>query len=193
LGLSPDELEGETVLEATLAREQERAERLEAQRLRAQQVDLLRRRPLHWTRKDDVYALPVPEGSLVLVPHEGGHAVVHVPREGNARRIAQAPSIEYALGSAEDWVREKGLDWLSQADAPWRSRPASPKQVETMRMMRIPVTPAMTCGQASDALTLAFAAKAARRWKTEQGANAADDKKVAGANDVDDEEMEVTE
>lgn len=41
-------------------------------------------------------------------------------------------------------------------DAPWRSAPASPKQIETMSRMRIPFDPDITKGQASDLLDARF-------------------------------------
>lgn len=77
-----------------------------------------------------------------------------------ARGIATA---QEALRVAEDYVRSaRGsvLGLKSQA-APWRTRPASPKQIAALERWRIKVKPGLTAGEASDTLdTLISRAKA---------------------------------
>lgn len=52
---------------------------------------------------------------------------------------------------------EKGNIQLVDRSAPWRSAPASEKQLTLLRKMRIPIAPGLTKGVASDLLAVAFA------------------------------------
>lgn len=60
-----------------------------------------------------------------------------------------------AFVSRERWSVMK----LKAKDAPWKSRPATPKQIAYLERLRIPIRPGMTMGQASDAIDLVNARK----------------------------------
>lgn len=58
--------------------------------------------------------------------------------------------LSYAMGTAEDWARSQTAHeaWIRK-DAFWRSKPATRKQIETLKRFGISITPSMTCGDAS--------------------------------------------
>lgn len=65
-----------------------------------------------------------------------------------------------AAGLAESFILQerRSVTKLKDKDAPWRSRPASPKQLGLLKRLRVPNIPAnCTMGQASDLIDLANA------------------------------------
>jgi len=65
--------------------------------------------------------------------------------------LADVP-MEMAQGVAEDFVRRHGASGLTRAEAPWRKRPPTPKQLAAAKKWRLPVDPAWTAGELSEAL-----------------------------------------
>lgn len=91
--------------------------------------------------------------SLTLRPHGGGP-----PRQ---RTIGEGlPSSDAAAKIAEAFVLQERRSTMKLMDreAPWRTRPASSKQLALLRTLRVPVANGkhpMTAGEASDLITLA--------------------------------------
>ena len=100
---------------------------------------------------------------------------VQMPRDPNHRWPSAAPAsvrqrtlitdlatpIE-ALKLAESFVEQERRSVLKLKDraAPWRARPASPKQIDYLRKLRVPFDPnALTMGKASDLIDMANARK----------------------------------
>ena len=71
-------------------------------------------------------------------------------------RVSRLP-LDYAQGAAEDYVRRTGAQALVDPHAAWRTRPASERQLQALRRFRVPVTPDLTAGEASDHLARAIA------------------------------------
>ena len=72
--------------------------------------------------------------------------------------------LDYAQGRAEDLARSRDAGALVSPDAPWRQRPASPKQRAVLTQRRISFDAAtLTAGAASDLMTATFAARNLRR------------------------------
>jgi hypothetical protein len=70
---------------------------------------------------------------------------------------SRALPIDYALGVAEDWARKQAINssWANK-DAAWRSQPATPKQVTTLKKMGIHFNYDISKGQASQLLDSKF-------------------------------------
>jgi ATP-dependent helicase IRC3 len=161
-GLQTSELaKGRSVLEAI--EEQERQQELQqqksaAQRLleanryvQTQEIDLFRRSQLHWIEVDRTcYTLPSGDGLIVLKERDGLWNVTLKTRDGKQEILADRLSLPYAQGAAESRARKTAYQKLSDPNAPWRIRPASEKQIATMRKMRIRFHPRLTSGEASD-------------------------------------------
>jgi ATP-dependent helicase IRC3 len=62
-----------------------------------------------------------------------------------------------ALRAAEAWVGSdrRTIARLRSREAPWRSRPASPGQLGVLRKLRVPFSPSINSGQASDMIDMA--------------------------------------
>lgn len=89
--------------------------------------------------------------SCTLRPRE---AKEHATRQ---RTIAsQIPTVKEALTCAEAFVAgERGSTVkLKDREAPWRSRPASPKQKALLTRWRVPFSPTITAGDASDRIDI---------------------------------------
>lgn len=106
----------------------------------------------------DRYAPTVELGIAVRGPHAGSWvAAVRTPDASNpstshTRVLCVSDDMEHAQGVAEDFCRANGERHLVRADAPWRSRRPTPKQLAAARRWRFPVDPAWNAGQLSDAL-----------------------------------------
>ncbi len=122
-------------------------------------VELFRRRPMAWVAAGRTWLVASGDGQIVLVPTAGGWDVVDRPRNAQPSTLARGLSLEWAQGFAEDVIRQRGAVWLARADAPWRAKVATGKQLDALARMRIPHPPAITAGEASDLIS----AKVARR------------------------------
>lgn len=151
---------GASVAEAAAERtvEDERQRRQGA--VVARTVDLFSRRTLHWLPIDGGFTLSLgQEGWLVLTPEaeqDGTHwrATVVAP-DGARLLLASGLSLAYAQGAAEDFVRDLGVQVLSDPQAAWRRRPASDKQRWLLRKLRLPSQDDLTAGEASDLIAQA--------------------------------------
>jgi hypothetical protein len=125
----------------------------------AQAVDLFRRRRLAWVVVDAMH----------FVLSLGSEGSVHVRRDGAVWRaevrrpdrtatvLVETSDMTYATGAAEDLARQEGARVLLDNGARWRSQPATPKQLDTLRRWRLPVPPGLTKGDASDAISARYA------------------------------------
>ncbi len=129
--------------------------------LDAREVNLFRRRPMAWVLAVGRWILPTGAGTVSLEPAGGTWDVIERPRNQPALLVAGGLSLKWAQGVGEDLVRSRGAASLARADAPWRQRPASAKQLDTLKKMRIPHRPEMTAGEASDLISARIARRAA--------------------------------
>lgn len=117
---------------------------------------------LRWLSLDDGVQLLVggDAGNLYLVPTDGGYLVVAM-RERTLTELAPRPlDLSFAQGVAEDHLRGQRGQRLAQADAQWRQRPASERQLEELHRHGVATHPEMTKGEASDALSIFYARQA---------------------------------
>jgi ATP-dependent helicase IRC3 len=110
----------------------------------------------HWACGDGLYVLAGGDGQVAVRQTSDGWEVWHVQRDSE-RLVASGLDLEYAQGTAEDLVRRLGSA-LARKEAGWRQRPVSDRTEELLEKLGLPVPP--TQGEASDLLSLTFAARA---------------------------------
>lgn len=99
----------------------------------------------------------MPEGGPYLNArrHPGAH--VPIPQVRQRTIGADVPAASQALQLAEAFVLQerRSIMKIRDREAPWRERPASEKQKALLRRFRVPHSPTIKCGDASDLITLA--------------------------------------
>src|SRR5262249_55422876 len=125
-------------------------------------VDVFRRSRLHWIRAGEAFSLSVGDGMVLLQPDPNGTWSVTLHSADRQRQIlAQKLSLAYAQGVGEDHVRRHGQPLLVNPQAAWRKKPASPKQLDALRRMRIAFSPGLLAGEASDLISRRIATRCA--------------------------------
>jgi ATP-dependent helicase IRC3 len=162
--------DGESLTEAA---ERQVAERVRFQgQLVAKRVDLFRRRPLYWMRRDADFVLSLgDDGWMVLSPTPASTDtserwdVHHVHRQGGPTVVASHLSLAYAQGFAEDRARTAGAGGLVNPHAKWRTSPVveRPKMTALLAKWGVPMPATMTAGEAADVISLELLARAERR------------------------------
>jgi ATP-dependent helicase IRC3 len=174
-GLPLDALkQGESLAEAA-ERQADEAEDARTQwqgRLVAMRVDLFRRRPLYWMRRDEDFVLSLgDDGWLVLaLTSESTETserwdVRHVQRQGGSTVVASDLSMAYAQGFAEDRARTAGAGGLVNPHAKWRKASVQerPKMTALLAKWGWPMPATMTAGDAADVISLELLVRAERR------------------------------
>lgn len=130
--------------------ELEEAEQAEREgRLKAEQVDLFRKRyheaqekaqehfgsrggHLNWLAVDDMWALGLGQrGIIVLVPsNQGDWDVALLSKRNEFDALGGSMDVGYAQGAAEDFIREDGSWQLAERDVSWRYSEASSGQLD---------------------------------------------------------------
>jgi ATP-dependent helicase IRC3 len=131
-------------------------------------------RVMHWIKvADEEYRLQYPwsDGTetLTVVQDVLGHYDVsltmrpHTGIDGTRQRTlaTQIDTADHAASLAEQFVLQerRSVMKLKDVDAPWRSRPASPKQIGLLRRLNVPIEKGLLMGQASDLIDMAQARK----------------------------------
>ena len=118
------------------------------------------RSALRWVEgKPGEYALSAGRGGTIVMRPQGGLWVVEVVGGPTRDPLTAAPVDQsLALGVAEDYVRRCQAVAVAGAQAEsWRHMDPSAKQIAALRRAKVPVTAALTRGEASDLLTHAKA------------------------------------
>jgi hypothetical protein len=76
--------------------------------------------------------------------------VIQVQREAGATVVAEQLPLAYAQGLGEDMARSLRVESLSDAEAPWRTQPASDKQMALLQKLGVAIQPELTKGEAAD-------------------------------------------
>lgn len=161
-GKDPEDL-ATVGLRETLVHERAAEELLEtvfdgkAGELVAVEIDPFGRGRFRWIRAGSSYIIAAADGRIVVVPNKfvpDRWDVEYHRRGGLFETIGYSLPLEWAIGSAEDVIRQEGVQYLVDPDASWRKRPASEKQIAVLRKWGVPVAPNLTAGQASDIITL---------------------------------------
>jgi hypothetical protein len=150
-------LERDTLCTITHRRRREDLAATAQARLVAQTVDLFRQRRLHWVHgTDETFILSCGVEHVVLRP-DGMAWIIVVQRRQETAIIACRLPLDYAQGTAEDYVRRAGAQRLADPHARWRHRPAFDRQLDALRRFRVPIRAGLTAGDASDELVRAIA------------------------------------
>ena len=155
-GCSPDDLDSQSVTEMVAERQRREREHQEAieGRLRSTPVNLFARRQLRWVQTRQgawVLSLGPQHGILRLVPtSDETWQVLQVQREAGATVIAEPLPLAYAQGLGEDMARHLGVESLADAEAPWRTQPASDKQMALLQKLGVAIQPGLTKGKAAN-------------------------------------------
>ena len=126
------------------------------------QIEVVERGRLHWIEDErpegSRWLLSCGEETLVLGRLDAKWAIRSLPRDRQAagRLLYRDLTLEYAQGVAEDYVRAAGAWGLVDPGASWRRVPASEKQLELLRKMKVVTRPGLTKGEASDLLSKRF-------------------------------------
>ena len=114
------------------------------------EIDFFGRSRFSWLQVGDAWHLRISTNSDIWVRKStnGYRAVLHDQGQMHSLSDRELP-LEYAIGMAEEWVRNHTSSQLASKDASWRKDPPSPKQLLALQKMRIP-TANLTKGDASD-------------------------------------------
>lgn len=114
-------------------------------------LDLFKRSNFAWIQiKDNWFIRLTPDRAIALSKKESGFAVELVYKDSRLLLSKHELSLEYAQGVAEDWIRKNEVNLtLAQKDAEWRFRPATNKQLQTLKEMGILVEQ-LSRGEASE-------------------------------------------
>jgi hypothetical protein len=176
-GLDPAELEGKTVTEALAARqardEEERAggDGGGEEKLRLPGITVtvpMFRSKMRWLQVAGEYVLPCDNGAAVHLVGAGDTWRVEGRRRGREPKVlAEGLSLEYAQGFGEDIARRFRGGAPASADASWRTKPPSARQLAALKKWRIKVPKArlagLTAGDVSDLINTAAAKAAAEK------------------------------
>jgi hypothetical protein len=112
-------------------------------------VDLFERSRLAWIASGFNYRLNLGDGkTIVCSPIGGGYAVV-LSSGGVMQPLSSTPlPLGYAQGVAEDYARKNAKIAYIDKYARWRKDAATPKQLDALTRMGIPVPAGLTKGQA---------------------------------------------
>ncbi|MFH8410691.1 DEAD/DEAH box helicase [Streptomyces sp. NPDC018019] len=148
--------EMQTLREAARASEEETRRRLDASRVQVEEVDLFHTSTARWLRTDSgVWFIPVDKKMFVFLVRNPVDRTYWMRRFDPERGVVGPKQDEpLPLPDAKGWLerqaRAMGSRWLASRSAPWRSRPASVKQLGFCRMKGIAVPPGSTAGEVSD-------------------------------------------
>lgn len=108
----------------------------------------------NWKKTDNSgFSLPLIGGEIRIEKKPQGWFPVMIDANGQQSLLYDQPlSIEFAMGVAEDKVRQMQLGGFAKKDAKWRSEAASRSQVDALRKWGIPVLEELTKDQADQIL-----------------------------------------
>ena len=129
---------------------------------RSQEVALFsRRRRMQWTATaQGSWVLSTGAGFLRLDPLSNERWTVrHFPLNDAPETLAASLPLDYAQGLGEDYIREHGAVALADKHAPWRTDPATEKQLAALDKMRLPHAQDISKGDASELIAAALGSR----------------------------------
>ena len=107
-----------------------------------------------WVPVGDSWHLSLGLNRDIGVRQVNGGFLVVAQSDGDIKQLSNRPlPLDYALGVAEDWSRRQTTKnaW-ARKDAPWRSLPASPRQMDTLSKMGVQFDHGISKGEAAQIL-----------------------------------------
>ncbi len=134
-------------------------------RVKVEEFDLVGKSRFAWFETNSEWRLTIkPKTYAVLRPQDGRYIVQLTSPEGISLLHDTALPLGFAMGVAEDYVRETG-DRFAQRDARWRSDAATQKQIDLLTKFGVDVPDGLSKGEASQMIDQAFAMKQTPRRK----------------------------
>jgi superfamily II DNA or RNA helicase len=148
--------EEQTLREAVREAEEKVRRKLDLSRIQVEEIDLFHGSPVRWLKTDSgVWFIPVGDAAYVFLIRNPADRTYWLRRfDANNGLVAPKHDVPMPLAPAKAWLEQQaramGSRWLAARSAPWRSKPASVKQLNFCRVARIPVSPGSTAGEVSD-------------------------------------------
>ena len=159
---------GRTLLEVVEEAEKRRARTTGAISVEVEELDLFERSRFVWQKVAEHYRLGLADGSAIwLRAIKGGYSPLLALPSGEVVKLSEdVLPLYYALGVCEDRARKMSVARVARKDAPWRDAPATEKQINALRRMKIRFTGNVTRGEASDMMSrkMGEAATDAQIW-----------------------------
>ena len=123
-----------------------------------QEIDFFNRSSFAWVQVGDAWHLPVGDRRDIWVRKVSttGYRVILNDEQRVTSLAGRELPLPYALGVAEDWVRNQRTAVLARRDAPWRNDPASEKQIAALLKFGVAYPVGLSKGAASDLLQERF-------------------------------------
>ncbi|MFJ8027425.1 DEAD/DEAH box helicase [Streptomyces sp. NPDC096311] len=152
----PEPAEDQTLREAVREAEEKAQRRIDLSRVQVEEIDLFHGSSSRWLKTDSgVWFIPVADATYVFLVRNPVDRTYWLRRfDINNGLVAPKNDVALPLTAAKAWLEQQaralGGRWLATRSAPWRSKPASVKQLNFCRLKQIPVPPGATAGEVSD-------------------------------------------
>ncbi|MGW0169530.1 DEAD/DEAH box helicase [Streptomyces sp. NPDC003343] len=153
---APMPAEDQTLREAVREAEEKAKIRLDLSRVQVEEIDLFHGSSVRWLRTaSGVWFIPVTDAAYVFLIRNPVDRTYWLRRfDANNGLVAPKRDIPMPLAPAKAWLEQQaramGSRWLATRTAPWRLKPASPKQLNFCQARGIQVPPGSTAGEVSD-------------------------------------------
>ncbi|MGV4890383.1 DEAD/DEAH box helicase [Streptomyces viridosporus] len=148
--------ENQSLREAVREAEEKAKRRLDLSRIQVEEIDLFHGSSVRWLKTESgIWFIPVTDAIYVFLIRNPADRTYWLRRFDTVNgMVGPKNDVPLPLPAAKAWLEQQaramGSRWLATRSAPWRSRPASVKQLNYCRMNRIPVPPGSTAGEVSD-------------------------------------------
>lgn len=138
------------ILEEEERQEQEKQQEATAKKVVAKEFDLLDRSKFRWFQVDVDWRLPTGINEYIhLHQIQPDKYTITLTKQDKIISLSSSTlSIGYAMGIAEDYARVNAKSFSSK-NAKWTKKPATQKQIDTLRKLKIKFSDDITMGEAS--------------------------------------------
>lgn len=129
-------------------------------RIVSKQIELFKKQTTNWVKIDGGWTLQGGGLTLIMESEDGDNWQVRAyPRTGLATVVAENVEQGYAMGLAEDYLKEHGAyaEHLVSKSAAWRGHEPSEKQLRAARRLKVRVPDGATKGEVTDLISAAIA------------------------------------
>lgn len=150
----PDE--DQTLREVVREAEEKAQRRLDLSRIQVEEIDLFTGSSVRWLKTESgVWFIPVTDAAYVFLIRNPVDRTYWLRRFDAANgMVGPKNDVPLPLAPAKAWLEQQakamGSRWLATRSAPWRTKPASVKQLNYCRLKGIRVPSGSTAGDVSD-------------------------------------------
>ncbi|WP_240634423.1 MULTISPECIES: DEAD/DEAH box helicase [Streptomyces] len=148
--------EEQTLREAVRETEEKVKRQVDLSRIQVEEIDLFHGSSVRWLKTDSgVWFIPVADSLFVFLVRNPVDRTYWLRRFDTSNGIVGPKhDVPLPLADAKAWLEQQaramGSRWLATRSAPWRSKPASVKQLNFCRVKGISVPSGSTAGEVSD-------------------------------------------